>query len=91
MKRYEKMTKEELIEFLVNRQCGKCKADEYCDLRSDYCEAVMQNWLNEEVETKPRWATIKSNEDCDRLSDEYVVDIFNHPLPFEWLKEEVEV
>ena len=92
MKRYEKMSKEEIIEFLTNHICGNCKAYEYCKITNEYCEVVRKNWLNEEIEMKPRWATIQSNEDLDSLFKEFV-DTTTMPYSafVSWLKEEVEI
>lgn len=97
MKRYEKMSKEEIIESLLNRQCNKCKALKLCGIMSGFCDDVIKSWLNEEVEMKPRWALIQSDEDIYRLYDEFETTIPNtedihYAYVFAmWLKEEVEV
>lgn len=92
MKRYEKMSKEEIIEVLLNRECNKCKADKYCDAIYGSCQLTMKEWLNEEIEIKPRWATIKSNEEWEDIYVEWLkkpsIDVKNF---IDWLKEEVEV
>ena len=90
MKRHEKMTKEEIIAFTLNKQCSKCEAYEYCSSTHGNCEENMQKWLNVEIKTKPRWATIKSNDDVDKLLDEFLHTTYEVEFT-EWLKEEVEV
>lgn len=46
-------------------------------------------WLKEEVKIKPRWATIKSNDDIDKLWDKFLHTTYEVEFT-EWLKEEVE-
>ena len=88
MKRYEKMSKEEIINFMGQEvTCRDCKASSFCIGRK-VCQVCFKEYLNQEIETKPRWATIKSNEDLDCMYEEWKTYPFNS-FSY-WLKEEVE-
>lgn len=77
MKRYERMAKEEIIDFvcLGNWTCDRCGVKkEYCDRsESGKCNEIVRNWLNEEVTIKkvPRFALIKTQEDLNIIFKEY--------------------
>ena len=72
MKRYEKMSKEEIVDLFVNG-CSKCGAKEDCIAENCEinCRAMKKEWLNKDIETKPRWATIKSNEHLEDIQTEF--------------------
>lgn len=77
MKRYERMTKEEIIDFvcLGNWTCDRCGVKkEYCDRsESGKCNEIVRNWLNDEVTIKkvPRFILIKTQEDLERAFQEF--------------------
>lgn len=94
MKRYEKMNKEELVNFLGDGCGDTCRCWEYCVMHNQVvsCRKTKVDWLNEEIETKPRWETIQSNDDWEDIYVEWLhkpsVGVRNF---IDWLKEEVEV
>lgn len=76
MKRYEKMSKEEIIEVLMPQSsCTKCVASgELCINKVDgrkTCAETIHFWLNEEVDTKPRILTVKVAKDVDSLIEKF--------------------
>ena len=78
MKRYEKMgmsTEEALSAVASSLNSAERVAD----------------YLLAEIEAKPRWETIKSNEDLDSLFNEFVsTTTMPYSAFVSWLKEEVE-
>lgn len=75
MKRYEKMSKEEIIEVFKGndgkRACATCPCNEtkYCTL-SLTCNESLASWLNSEA--PPRVATINTLEELEKTRDEYL-------------------
>lgn len=69
MRRYEKMTKEEIIKFFDcdNKECADCPASKQGTIVSD-CAI---EYLTEEIEMKPRWQTAKTQEDFDKFISEF--------------------
>lgn len=62
MKRYEKMSKEELIEIINStKNCDTCLVGEECTSSNILtCNGILRNWLNEEIEMIPRAWTFKT-------------------------------
>lgn len=100
MKRYEKMSKEEIIRAYPLKEgvCidngVKCFAYDNCDKSGKYCNQFVATKLNHEIETKPRIALINTPAELRKAVYEKW-----ECLPYEvetmtlvnWLKEEVEV
>lgn len=73
MKRYERMTKEEIIEaFKETDWCDNCRFTNKSSRNVNCCD-VMANYLNEEIKMKivPRWQTIKSDEDLEKMREDF--------------------
>lgn len=77
MKRYERMTKEEIISAynsVPNGGCGECHARNWCNdiTKKHTCVETITEWLNKEIKRKKvhRYELIKSPEDIDRLHNE---------------------
>lgn len=99
MKRYEKMSKKEIIEFYTDN------ANTSPDFIIKHDGKVVSDYLYQEIETKPRWATIKSNkhidnmykswcsndDDCDSCDEGGPGPLACSDCFLRWLKEEVEV
>jgi len=67
MKRYEKMSKEEIIDAFSYSfgDCDKCQYHKICNGKG-YCSESAKEWLKEEIEIKPRIATINTVEDVNK-------------------------
>ena len=67
MKRYEKMSKEEIVELVVKVGkvfCDQCPIKGDCErLDRDNCSSKLALYLQEKVITKPRFVTFKSAEE----------------------------
>lgn len=81
-KRYERMSKEDLISFLYGvkeHKCGDgCVMDKQCTTAEEYytphsCTERVALYLLEEIKTKKvhRYELIKAPEDLDKLSEEW--------------------
>lgn len=74
MKRYEKLTKEEIIELVVKVGkvfCDQCPIKGDCErLDRDNCSSKLVLYLQEEVITKPRFMTFKSAEEFRKAIQE---------------------
>lgn len=71
MKRYEKMSKEEIIELYTRFDCGDCNACPYFEEKGrrtcaddGNCSEAIKIWLNEEIEMIPRAWTFKTVEEA---------------------------
>lgn len=78
MKRYEKMSKEEVVEVLrkAGGACSECAVPKkFCSRSRGVlgCAGIVYQWLNEDIKTKRihRYELIKSPEDVDRFSFEH--------------------
>lgn len=69
MKRYEKMTKKEIIDFFAT-DCGMCDFSSTC-ARNMSCEEIKKEWLNEEIKTAPLITTIDSVEKLREVEKDY--------------------
>lgn len=70
MKRYERMTKEEIVEFAGNchtRGCEGCPALDVDGLFG----TCMKKYLEQEIQMVPRYSTIKSDEDMEKVVEGY--------------------
>lgn len=77
MKRYEKMSKEEINNAYCScatSQCSNCVANKYCNdtLGRLTCVERIYDWLQKETKKVPRYEFIKTQEDLDRLRNEFV-------------------
>lgn len=78
MKRYERMSREEIISVynsVLNGDCGECHARNWCnDITTKFtCAELMAEWMNKEIKMKKahRYELIKSPEDVDKLQKEF--------------------
>lgn len=75
MKRYEKYTKEEIIEYFAEAsgsECEECNWNHYCtDGNAIQCSDAVCKWLNEEVKMIPRCHKCKTVEDFEKEYDEF--------------------
>lgn len=81
MKRYERMSKEDIMSvYKTTDHCCGCKLQDssYCKNRTTGCCEIMTDYLNEEIKVVPRWQTIKSDEDCQRIWEEHSDWCANH-------------
>lgn len=69
MKRYEKMTKKEIIDFFAT-DCGMCDLSSNC-ARNMSCEEIKKEWLNEEIKTVPLITTINSVEKLREAAEDH--------------------
>lgn len=72
MDRYKKMTNEEIMAALaqcVTSSCGKCPFHK--NKISNYAISCFMDHLREEIRIIPRWQTVKTQEDMDRLCAEF--------------------
>jgi radical SAM protein with 4Fe4S-binding SPASM domain len=74
MKRYEKMSKEEIIDAFgyLFGDCDKCQYHKICNGRG-YCpeSAVIKEWLTQEIETVPRIKTLDTKKKFIKAQEEY--------------------
>lgn len=77
MKRYERMSKEAIIEiFKTTNECSTCRfrdsVTRTCTTGKDCCDA-MADYLKEEIKIKtvPRWQVIKSNENLVEMREDF--------------------
>lgn len=79
MKRYERMTKEEIIE-KYKACCGYCRECPLYEIKTAECKysgcdctEAMADYLNEEIKLKTvsRWQTIKSDEDLWKMRQDF--------------------
>lgn len=75
MKRYERMTKEDIISAYNSVYCDKCLAKNWCNgiKRKFTCRETLTEWLNHEIEIKKvhRYELIKSPEDVSKAYSEF--------------------
>lgn len=77
MKRYERMTKEEIIEaFKSTEWCNTCmfrNSKNECTREDKGCCEAMRDYLNEEIKLKTvsRWQVIKSDEDMKKMQQDF--------------------
>ena len=105
MKRKYKLTKDEIIELFVSG-CDKCGAREDCIAENCEinCITMKEEWLNKDIEMKPRIALINTIEELEKAKKEFKCICssnkcmeckYNGLITFDcfcvWLKEEVEV
>ena len=72
MKRYEKMSKEEILNFVkgcLSRSCRECPAQAH--FNEPYCSV---EYLMDEIQMIPRWKTVKTQEDLNRIFEEFRVN-----------------
>ena len=69
MKRFEKMSKEEIMEFIT--KCNTCDCKNCPGANRGTRMGCLINYLNAKVTLKKRWQTITSNEDVVRLHSEF--------------------
>lgn len=79
MKRYEKMSKEEIIDVMGNsfddcRTCPLLDGEGGCSKSWASCGMSLREYLSEEIKTKKvhRYETIKCPEDLDRLRGGFI-------------------
>lgn len=82
MKRYERMSKEAIMEaFKTTNSCSTCmfhnSVTHACTAGKDCCDAVAA-YLNEEIKAVSRWQTIKSDDDLVKMSAELTGWCANH-------------
>lgn len=77
MKRYERMTKENIIDLFKGiDDCCTCmfsNSKNECTLRDKDCCEGIRDYLNEEIKLKTvsRWQAIKSDEDLKKMGAEF--------------------
>lgn len=74
MKRYERMTKEEIIEvFDRSGGCNACRYKGDCTGELNSCYKQNVNYLNKEIKVKTvsRWQIIKSDEDLKKMREDF--------------------
>ena len=65
MKRYEKLTKEEIIALTLERDCTKCQTAEQCDVMSEMsCAEVLHEYLM--AECPPRLENVNNKADLEK-------------------------
>ena len=73
-KRYETMTVKDILELLsmckYRDNCGGCIAEKYTAHESQ--AGCIAKYLNAEIEMKPRWQTAKTQEDFDKLREDFL-------------------
>lgn len=71
MKRYERMSREELMEtFKGTDWCHTCVLSDSkneCTVMGKSCCEAMCDYLNKEIKVVSRWQIIKSDEDCMQM------------------------
>lgn len=92
MKRYEKMSREEIIEGMMKTQgeCWRCLLRSRCSqLDESTCIFAYKAWLNEEPVTLPRVATINTKAELTKAIHEWVLS--DSDSLCDWLAEDIEV
>lgn len=76
MKRYEKMTKEEVMKLCL-ANCSECELSKnngntFCsdNYGHGFCKDVKQEWLEKEIQTKSRWELCRTDEDFINMINE---------------------
>ena len=82
MKRYEKMSNEDIVNLLLNpkEQCAKCPVPESECFSLDESECVVNivRVLKENVEIKPRIATVNTVDELIAMSQEHKANCDEH-------------
>lgn len=92
MKRYEKMSKEEMMDIVgVPIECDICSIKQFCNAHPERsCTETRAAYLNQEIKIVPRVATINTVEKLEEARKEfekyYGANIFAN-----YLEEEIEV
>ena len=94
MKRYEMMSKQEIVDGIRKTQgyCSLCPVQNNCgNGKTDEKECINTYvvWLNEEVQTKPRIAMINTVRELELAHDEFMKS--EDPSFIDYLIKEVEV
>lgn len=50
LERIRQMTADELAEIIGNDECKYCIAHKFCKTKSDCCQNIIQQWLEQESE-----------------------------------------
>lgn len=91
MKRYEKMSKEEIISLYDNSaNCDSCPLLESCDTTND-CVTQITDWLYKEIKLVPRIAKINTSEELHKARQDWHNSKFTKfTNVFDFLAEEIE-
>lgn len=93
MKRYEQMSKEEIMGiFGMPFNCPECEIREFCNsCRRDTCVETRAAYLNQEIKIVPRVATINTAEELKKAWDDYMHRKIPRDVFYDYLAEEIEV